>query len=34
MDGKILVGVNNPANPAAVERALVAPGAEIKRSDN
>ena len=32
MDGMILVGVNNPANAAAVERALSAPGAEIKRS--
>jgi hypothetical protein len=32
MDGKILVGVNNPANAAAVERALRAPGAEIRRS--
>jgi hypothetical protein len=34
MDGKILVGVNNPANAAAVERALRAPGAEIRRSGN
>jgi hypothetical protein len=34
MDGKILVGVNNPANTAAVERALRAPGAEIRRSGN
>lgn len=31
MDGKILVGVANPPDPSAVERALVAPGAEIKR---
>ena len=30
MDGKILVGVANPLDPAAVERALGAPGAEIK----
>jgi hypothetical protein len=30
-DGKILVGVSNPADAAAVERALSAPGAEIKR---
>jgi hypothetical protein len=34
MDGKILVGVNNPPNAAAVERALRAPGAEIRRSSN
>jgi hypothetical protein len=34
MDGKILVGVNNPANVAAVERALGAPGAEIRRTSN
>jgi ActD protein len=34
MDGKILVGVNNPANAAAVERALGAPGAEIRRTSN
>jgi hypothetical protein len=31
MDGKILVGVTEPPDPAAVERALRAPGAEIKR---
>ena len=30
MDGKILVGVHNPANAAAVERALAVPGAEIR----
>jgi len=34
MDGKILVGVVNPANAAAVERALSQPGAEIRRSGN
>ena len=34
MDGKILVGVVNPRDPAAVERALSSPGAEIKRSGN
>ena len=32
MDGKILVGVVNPANASAVERALSQPGAEIRRS--
>ena len=32
MDGKILVGVVNPRDPATIERALAAPGAEIKRS--
>ena len=31
MDGKILVGVENPPDAAAVERALRAPGAEVKR---
>ena len=30
MDGKILVGVHNPANAAAVERARAGPGAEIR----
>jgi hypothetical protein len=34
MDGKILVGVVNPANASAVERALSQPGAEIRRSGN
>jgi hypothetical protein len=34
MDGRILVGVNNPADEEAVERALRAPGAEIKRSSS
>jgi hypothetical protein len=34
MDGKILVGVVNPRDPAAVERALSSPGAEIRRSGN
>jgi hypothetical protein len=34
MDGRILVGVNNPADAAVVERALRAPGAEIKRTSN
>jgi hypothetical protein len=32
MDGKILVGVVNPRDPSAVERALAAPGADIRRS--
>ena len=32
--GKILVGVVNPANESAVERALSLPGAEIRRSSN
>ena len=32
MDGKILVGVANPPDPAAVERALSSSGAEIKRA--
>ena len=32
MDGKILVGVTDPADVAAIERALSAPGAEIKRA--
>ena len=31
MDGKILVGVDNPADAALVERALSAPGGEVKR---
>jgi hypothetical protein len=31
MDGKILIGVENPPDAAAVERALSAPGGEIKR---
>jgi hypothetical protein len=30
MDGKILVGVANPRDRAAIERALTTPGAEIK----
>ena len=30
MDGKILVGVVNPANASAVERALSVPGAELR----
>jgi hypothetical protein len=30
MDGKNLVGVANPPDPAAIERALGAPGAEIR----
>ena len=34
MDGKILVGVVNPANASAVERALSVPGAHIRRSSN
>ena len=34
MDGKILVGVVNPANASAVERALSLPGAQIRRSGN
>ena len=34
MDGKILVGVVNPANASAVERALSLPGAQIRRSSN
>jgi hypothetical protein len=33
-NGKILVGVANPADADAVERALVAPGGEIKRIKN
>jgi len=32
MDGKILVGVDNPTDAAIVERALMVPGARIKRS--
>ncbi len=32
MDGKILVGVVNPRDASSIERALAAPGAEIKRS--
>jgi hypothetical protein len=32
MEGRILVGVTNPADAAAVERALRAPGTEIRRS--
>jgi hypothetical protein len=32
--GKILVGVVNPANESAVERALSLPGAEIRRSSH
>jgi hypothetical protein len=32
MDGKILVGVVNPRDPATVERALAVRGAEIKRN--
>ena len=32
MDGKILVGVDNPTDAAIVERALRVPGARIKRS--
>jgi hypothetical protein len=31
MDGKILIGVDNPLDAAAVERALSVPGAELKR---
>ena len=31
MDGKILIGVENPLDAAAVERALRVPGAELKR---
>jgi hypothetical protein len=31
MDGRILVGVDNPADAAVVERALDVPGARIKR---
>jgi hypothetical protein len=31
MDGKILVGVENPQDAPAVERALRIPGAELKR---
>ena len=31
MDGRILVGVANPRDASTVERALAAPGAEIKR---
>ena len=31
MDGKILVGVENPQDASAVERALRVPGAELKR---
>jgi len=31
MDGKILVGVENPPDPSVVERALVTGGAETKR---
>ncbi len=31
MDGKILVGVDNPPDAAVVERALTVPGARIKR---
>jgi hypothetical protein len=34
MDGKILVGVANPPDQAMVERALMAPGADIKRTRN
>jgi ActD protein len=34
MEGKILVGVINPRDPATIERALSAPGAEIRRSSN
>jgi hypothetical protein len=34
MDGKILVGVVNPANASAVERALSVPGAKVRRSSN
>ena len=31
VDGKILVGVDNPQDASAVERALRVPGAEVKR---
>jgi hypothetical protein len=31
MDGKILVGVDNPTDAAVVERALSAPGGEVRR---
>jgi hypothetical protein len=31
MDGNILVGVANPSDRAAVERALEAPGVEVRR---
>ena len=31
-EGRILVGVENPADPAVVERALAAPGAEVRRT--
>jgi hypothetical protein len=34
MDGKILVGVVNPRDASSIERALAAPGAEIKRSSS
>jgi len=34
MDGNILVGVANPSDRAAVERALAAPGVEVKKLGN